>query len=328
MRLEVRDLRLVAAIADLGTLTRAGQQLHLTQSALSHQLADLERRLGGALFERSGRRMIPSRLGERLAARARDTLRDLGDVEDEIANMAAGRDAVLRITTECYTCYHWLPPVLREFGARHPNVDVRLAPAATDHPTRALLAGAVDLCIVSTPIRDRRIVTTPLFSDELVLLVHPEHRLAKREVVDAAELREERLLLYSPPERNFTFQQVLAPAGVHPRQVTSIQLTEAIIELVKAGMGVTLLARWAARPAVEAGTLVAVSIAPSGVRRQWQVATRAGYAVPDYVVDFADFLRKTLESPPKKEPEFALVRSLANTKERRVPRAPPQARRA
>jgi LysR family transcriptional regulator for metE and metH len=135
--------------------------------------------------------------------------------------------------------------------------------------------------------------------------------------VDAAELRDERILLYSPPERNFTFQQVLAPAGVHPRQVMSIQLTEAIIELVKAGLGVTLLARWAARPAVEAGTLVAASIAPSGVRRQWQVATRAGKAAPNYLADFVDFLRDTLEKPPRSQPQFALVRSLASTKVRR-----------
>ena len=76
MRLEIRDFRLVVAITELGTLTRAGQQLNLTQSALSHQLADLERRLGASLFERSGRRMIPNRLGSQLASRRSRTIGD------------------------------------------------------------------------------------------------------------------------------------------------------------------------------------------------------------------------------------------------------------
>src|SRR3954451_23356540 len=115
MRLEVRDLRLVSAISDLGNLTRAGQHLHLTQSALSHQLADLEQRVGGKLFERSGRRLIPTRLGEHLCSRAKTTLEQLREVERDLANMATGREATLRIATECYTCYHWLPPVLDAF---------------------------------------------------------------------------------------------------------------------------------------------------------------------------------------------------------------------
>lgn len=79
MRLEIRDFRLVVAISELGTLTRAGQQLNLTQSALSHQLADLERRLGASLFERSGRRMIPNRLGARLASHGKELLERLGN---------------------------------------------------------------------------------------------------------------------------------------------------------------------------------------------------------------------------------------------------------
>jgi LysR family transcriptional regulator for metE and metH len=311
VRFEVRDLRLVAAIADLGTLTRAGQQLHLSQSALSHQLADLEYRLGGALFERAGRRMIPTGLGDRLAARARATLRGLEDVETEIGSLAAGHTAVLRIATECYTCFHWLPPVLREFRVKHPNVDVRIVPSATDRPVRALIAGTIDLCIVNLPVRDRRVTTTPLFSDELVLVVSPDHPLADRESVDPSELRDERFLLYSAPERSHVFQRVLAPAGVSPSQVSSLQLTEALLELVTAGLGITVLARWAAQPALTAGTLVAIPIASPNVLRHWQVATRAGKVTHTYVHDFTGFLRNTFAHPPRARPEFTILRSVA-----------------
>src|SRR3954466_6134386 len=167
MRLEIRDLKLVSAISELGNLTRAGQQLHLTQSALSHQLADLEQRVGGKLFERSGRRLIATRLGEHLCSRAKTTLAQLREVEQDLVQMANGREATLRIATECYTCYHWLPPVLDAFRQRHPAVDVRIVPSASSHPIRALVAGAIDLCIVSSRVRDRRVQTTPLFDDEV-----------------------------------------------------------------------------------------------------------------------------------------------------------------
>src|SRR6184192_2977984 len=144
MRLEIRDFRLVVAITELGTLTRAGQQLNLTQSALSHQLADLERRLGASLFERSGRRMIPNRLGARLAGHGKELLQRLGDVERDVFDAAARREAVLRI--------------------------------ATARPLAALVAGRLDLSIVSTVSRDRRIHFTPLFEDELLLIFSPEHQ--------------------------------------------------------------------------------------------------------------------------------------------------------
>jgi LysR family transcriptional regulator for metE and metH len=309
MRLEIRDFRLVVAISELGTLTRAGQQLNLTQSALSHQLADLERRLGAPLFERSGRRMIPTRLGARLASHGKELLERLGDVERDVFDAAARHEAVLRIATECYTCYHWLPPVLQEFRQLHPSVDVEVVPSATARPLAALVAGRLDLSIVSTVTRDRRITFTPLFEDELLLVVAPEHRLAGRRQVDPAELRRERVLLYSKPDDSFVYRRVLAPAGVSPRQVTPIQLTEAMIELIKSSMGVGVLARWAIQREVDAGLVAVASLGPDGVRRRWRAATRAAGTTPAYLAAFVEFLRRVIAHPPRSSPQYTMLRS-------------------
>ncbi|HEX2401688.1 MAG TPA: LysR family transcriptional regulator, partial [Mycobacterium sp.] len=107
MDLEVRHLRLVSAVAELGSLTRAGDRLHLTQSALSHQLRDIESRLGAALFLRVGKRLVLTPAGERLLATARDVLDRLDRTEQDIHQMGKARAGMLRLTTECYTCYHW-----------------------------------------------------------------------------------------------------------------------------------------------------------------------------------------------------------------------------
>ena len=311
IRLEVRDLRLVSAISDVGNLTRAGQQLHLTQSALSHQLSDLEQRVGGKLFERSGRRLIPTRLGELLCARAKITLAQLREVESDLAEMANGREATMRIATECYTCYHWLPPVLDAFRARHPAIDVRIVPGATSNPVRALIAGAIDLCIVNSRVRDRRVRSTPLFDDELVLVVSARHALAARRDVEATELRNERFLLYSGPDDSHTFRDILAPAGVSPTQLSTLQLTEAIVELVKANMGVTVLARWAVTPYLESNALRAIPINHAAVRRTWQAVTRGNQSPPDYLTDFVGFLSSSISAPPRSRPEFSLIRSVS-----------------
>src|SRR3954468_8058263 len=106
MDLEVRHLRLVAAVSAVGSLTRAGDQLHLTQSALSHQLRDIEARLGAALFLRVGKRLVLTPAGERLLHSATDILGRLQEAEHEIRQMGRERAGSLRITTECYTCYH------------------------------------------------------------------------------------------------------------------------------------------------------------------------------------------------------------------------------
>ncbi len=317
MRLEIRDLKLVSAISELGNLTRAGQHLNLTQSALSHQLADLEQRVGGKLFERSGRRLIPTRLGEHLSSKAKVTLEQLRDVERDLENMANGREATLRITTECYTCYHWLPPVLDAFRQRHPAVDVRIVPSASSHPVRALVAGAIDLCIVSSRVRDRRVQMTPLFEDEVVLVVSARHELASRRSVDPADLRNETFLTYSGPDDSSAFKDFLGPAGVKPAQVSTLKLTEAIIELVKADMGVAILARWAATPYLESGLLRAIPINHPSVQRTWQAVTRATQTPPEYLSDFVEFLATSIATPPRSRPEFSLIRSVARLSNKR-----------
>jgi LysR family transcriptional regulator for metE and metH len=317
IRLEVRDLRLVAAISELGNLTRAGQHLHLTQSALSHQLADLEQRVGGKLFERSGRRLIPTRIGEHLCGKAKTMIEQLRDVERDLANMAKGREATLRIATECYTCYHWLPPVLDAFKQRHPGVDVRIVPNASSRPIRALLGGVIDLCIASSRVKDRRLRTTPLFDDELVLAVGDRHPLADRRSVDPSDLRNEHFLTYSGPDDNWAFQDFLAPAGVSPSQVSTLKLTEAIVELVKANMGVALFARWAVTPYLESGVLRAIPVNHPAARRTWQAVTRSSQTPPEYLTDFVGFLAGSIQSPPRSRPEFALIRSVAKLSPKR-----------
>ena len=273
--LEVRHLLLVQAIAEEGSLTRAGLRLHLTQSALSHQLRDAEERLGVRLFERIGRRLVLAGPGKQLLSSARRVLEDLGRTEEEIRRGAGRARPVIRLTTQCNTVYHWLPSRLLRFQRVHPDVDLDVVAGATDDPVPALLEGAIDLAIVYRATRDPRLRLRPLFRDEMVVVMRPGHRLSRAPFVAAGDLAPEHLILYSTPrEANLVFREVLIPAGVSPKRLTHIQLTEAIIEMVKAGLGVSVLARWSVAPQVERGELAAVPLTREGRFRHWSAAYR------------------------------------------------------
>ena len=291
MDLEIRHLRLVAEISDAGSMTRAAERLCLTQSALSHQLRDIEGRLGTTFFVRLGRRMVLTAAGRRVLETARRVIGDLEHTEEDVRRLAGNSDGSIRVCTQCNTGYHWLAPLLTVFQRKHPRVSVHVAADATAHPIEALVEGRVDLAILIDSVPDRRLRLRPLFTDEMVAVVARSHPLAKRRWVSAQDLAREHLLLYSSrPEESFLLRKVLAPEGLTPARVSFIMLTEAMIELARAGTGVGILPRWSAQRAIASGGVAALSITRRAMRRRWVAATLAAQPDPPYLVDFMDLL--------------------------------------
>jgi LysR family transcriptional regulator, regulator for metE and metH len=294
MDLEIRHLKLVRAVTSAGSLTGAGSVLNLTQSALSHQLRDIESRLGTPLFLRVGKRMMLTPAGERLLRSADEVLEAIERTEDSIRQLSGADRGVLRLSTECYTCYHWLPALLKRYRRAHASVEVRIDAEATNDPVTHLIGGRLDVAIVSDPVRDRRVVSRPIFNDEMVIVVDPRHPLASRPFVGPADLATETLLMYSPKEES-TIYKLLSAEGIVPANTHVIQLTEAIVEMAKAGLGFAFLARWAVEPQVRAGSIRALPYTRRGYRRTWSAATLKDMARVPYVREFIDLL---VDHPP------------------------------
>ena len=291
MDLDIRHLRLVAGIADAGTMTAAAEGLCLTQSALSHQLRDIEARVGTPFFVRLGRRMVLTAAGRCVLDTARRVLGEMQRTEEELRRLAGHDDGSIRVCTECNTGYHWLGTLLTTFRRRHPRVAIHVAADATADPVAALLDGRVDLAILIDPRADRRLRLRRLFADEMVAIVAKGDPLARRRWIDATDLAAQHLLLYtSKPEESFALRRVLRPAGLAPARVSFIMLTEAMIELARAGAGVGILPRWSAERALAGGGIVALSLTRRGLRRQWDAATLAAQPEPPYLTHFLDIL--------------------------------------
>jgi LysR family transcriptional regulator, regulator for metE and metH len=284
-RLEVRHLRLVRAIADEGSVTRAAGLLHLSQSAVSHQLVDLERDMGARLFDRVGKRMVPTSAGARLIAAARKLLGELAEIERDITER---REATvpLRITTSCFTSYHWLPAALAHFGDNHKGVELDIVLEATRRAIPALVADEVDLAIVTNPPRDDTWAKVELVSSELVALASPTHPIASRTRRGALRwgaLHDCDILVYDISDHDLARlddairELYRADTGrrlVTPIAVRKIPLTQALVELARAGRGVGVVDRWTVAPQL-GKDLVALPMQPRASRTFTAVWRRA-----------------------------------------------------
>jgi LysR family transcriptional regulator, regulator for metE and metH len=291
-----QDLELTVAIAEEGSVTRAALRLHLSQPAVSHHLRSLEDRVGARLFRRGKRRMTALPLGEELAARGRRICAEFRASEESLDRMLHGKQRIVRLGTECYTSYHWLPAVVRELARSGGNLELRIVVEATQRAKAALASGETDAIILQSSGADPGLAYWPLFRDELMLLVSSRHALARRKFVGARDLASETLILHDMPGgRLGVIDEFFVPAKVFPSQVRRVQLTEAIIEMVRAEMGVSILARWLAEPYVRSKGLAMLRLG-KGLWRDWRLATLRGHALVGEIEELSSVLAALLRS--------------------------------
>ncbi len=268
-QIEVRDLLLVRAIFSEGTTARAARTLHMTQSGVSHQLRGLEERLQLSVFARRGRGLEITDSGRKILEAGKEILQSVADLELDLRSEEAA-PRTLRVATQCYTAYGWLPGATIEMRKRAREVRLRPVTAEIDDLNDAVFRGRVDLALTIAPQKDERLCQRKLFEDELVLLTAVDHRLACREFVTGDDLQEEDLWMLEAARRNGrAVRTALFPRGGGFRSVSLLPLTEAIVEMVRAGLGVSILPAWGIGPSVQRGDIATVRLNERGLRRKW-----------------------------------------------------------
>ncbi|MBM2577732.1 LysR family transcriptional regulator [Jannaschia sp. Os4] len=292
MHLEFRHLRTIRAIHEAGSFARAAERMAVTQSALSHQVKNLEGLVGMELFVRRTKPMRLSPAGERLLRLAEQVLPQVEAVEEEFAGLHAGRAGRLHIAIECHACYEWLFPVLERFRRAWPDVDVDIRPGLQFKALPALQREEVDLVVSSDPEDLPGVTFRPLFDYEPVFVAAASHPLAARPHVEAEDFRGETLITYPVDRpRLDVFSQLLIPAGVEPAAVRQVELTAVILLLVASQRGVAVLPDWVLREVRGSSDYVTRPLTARGVTRRLYAAVREADAARPYMAHVLGLMR-------------------------------------
>ncbi len=292
MILEVRHLRTLRALHQCGTLAKAAERLHVTQSALSHQLKDLEQRLEVRLYHRKGKPLRFTPAGERLLKLAERVLPEMECALAELQRMREGESGRLHIAIECHSCFEWLMPAMDAYRADWPEVEMDVTLAYSFEPLPALVRGDLDLVITSDPQPLPGVVYHPLFRFQGVLVMANGHPLTRKSWIEPTDLRDETLITYPVPTRRLDiYRHFLEPAGVAPAERRTAELTLIILQLVASRRGVAALPDWAVHEHLERGY---VSARPMGRKGMWGTlycAFHEGMGEAPYLRAFLDTAR-------------------------------------
>jgi LysR family transcriptional regulator for metE and metH len=289
--LELRHLKTITAIAEAGSLTRAAERLHLTQSALSHQVRLLEDHYGLPLFARKSSPLKLTAAGEKLAALAQTVLPAIAATERDIARLREGQAGQLRIAVECHTCFDWLMPAMDQFRHHWPEVELDIVSGFHADPVQLLYEDRADIAIVSEIEPQPELSHLPLFSYDMVALLATDHALANKPYLEAADFASDTLITYPVPDEMLDLlRKVLKPAGINPKRRPT-ELTVAMLQLVASRRGIAALPRWSVQGYLDRGYVLAKPITAQGLKSELYAAMHADRQQAAYLVDFVDTMR-------------------------------------
>jgi LysR family transcriptional regulator for metE and metH len=292
--IERHHLTIIRTVDEVGSMTAAAEKLNLTQSALSHTMKKFEEQVGTPIWQRRGRRLVPTQTGQYLLAVANRLLPQLQHADQVVQHFAKGEKGRLRIGMECHPCYQWLLSIVEPYLADWPAVDVDVKQRFQFGGMAALFSQDIDVLVTPDPLEKPGVTFMPVFAYEQVLVVSEQHPLAKEPFISPQQLCSETLLTY-PVEKNRldVYSQFLTPAYCEPARHKSIEDTDIMIQLVAANRGVCALPRWLVDDYQSRFAIRSVSLGVKGIRKHIHLGFRDGEDALDYVSAFFELAQRT-----------------------------------
>ena len=291
--LTLHQLRTFRAVAEQLSFSAAAHELSISQPSVSYQVKELEAVLGLPLIDRLGKRVRLTEAGEVLYEYARRTLTLLDEVALVMEQMRGIERGTLRVGASATVGIYVIPLALGAYKKVHPNLALSLEIGSRETLQERLKRGVLDLAVLSLPIADPNLESTPFMDDELVLVVPAGHPLAGRADLTLRDFTGESFLMREPGSGTRLAVEVAARrAGVSLQVGMELGSNGAIKHAVEAGLGVAVLSSHAIELERRGGGLVVVDIEGFPILRPWSIVHLRRRQLPAAVAQFIEFLRE------------------------------------
>ena len=275
--LDSRQLRAFVLLAETQSFTQAAKELNLTQSAVSHAIKSLENDIGCTLIDRIGKKAALTEAGRKLFTSAQNILTEMINIRHELHKTNRWGQSTLRIGATTSVCQYLLPSVLREFKESFPSCTVNIVPGDTPEVLESLQYNKIDIAIALQPFDSNNTVFRPLFKDELKLIAPPLHPWNTDQKIRPDQIAREHFILYN--KRSYTYRLIENYFRQQDIELTStleLGSMEAIKELVKVGMGISIGADWVITQELQEGSLITLPLGKKKLVRNWGIMHRKG----------------------------------------------------
>ncbi|CAG9168683.1 LysR family transcriptional regulator [Cupriavidus respiraculi] len=306
MRYELTDLRLFQAIAEAQSLSSGAAAVHITASAASYRLKNLEQAMGTALFVRNSRGMDLTPAGETLLRHVRELLLGVERMHGEVGRFSAGLKGHIRLLANSSSLNGFLLPSVGRFLLAHPDVNIDLEERSSQAILNAIAAQEADIGVMAGEFDTAGVRAMPYAVDELILAVPLGHPLAAQDALRFGAALAFDFVCMSRASSNFQFLRENAQRlGKSPNVRLHAHSFEAVLSLVQAGVGVALVPRSVAAAVLATGRICAVRLAEPWARRKLHLIVRADGKLPAFASAFAQFLLEDPEVAATREPGTA-----------------------
>jgi len=286
----LKQLKLFESVARLGSYTRAAEEAHLTQPAVSIQLKHLDETLSMPLFEKVGRTFFLTEAGELLLRHARIIIEGFETLEAEIDELKGIRRGRLRISVVT-TVNTFAPDLLLTFQQRYPEISIILDVANHKVLLKRLLDNDVDLVIMGRPPETLDLEIHAFLENPLVIVAHPKHRLALRKNLEPSALVEDTFIMREPGSgTRSAMERFFAEKNLN--FITSMEVSGAgaLKQSVQAGLGLGLMSRDAVRMELDAGLVVELDVKGLPIQRHWYLVHHKGKRLSPPAQAFKEFV--------------------------------------
>lgn len=283
--MDLRQLEIVRAIAETGSFTGAGAQLHVSQSAISRQILLLEDEFHERLFVRLGRRVQITAAGEAILQLSHRVFADIRDTSASITDRQKTLSGPLNLVGGMTVCLYVFPKLLKEFKKHHPHVDIKVATGGQQRLLRRLRTRRADLALLTLPIDDAAFTSVPVLREELTLVMPADHPLAatKGGIPVSALVGQPFVVFEQGSNTRRTLDEFFVREQIKPRVVAETENVEIIKSMVASGLGMSIVPFAPVERETQAGSLHVARIRGQQLVRETGWVYRAGERVPRVV---------------------------------------------